>query len=56
MKRHIIIELDSHEISTPSVYLDVFGWVRDRETLACVGRWQEIPQPVHESTDRESDD
>ncbi|MDR7189748.1 hypothetical protein J2Y46_002574 [Microbacterium sp. BE35] len=51
MKRHIIVELDSHETTTPSVYMDVFGYVRDRETLARVGRWQEMPQMVHSSPD-----
>jgi hypothetical protein len=42
-KGQIIVELDSNATPTPSIYLDVFGWVRDRDTTACVGRWADVP-------------
>lgn len=41
-KRRILIELDNHATVTSSVYLDVHGWVRDRETSTGVGRWQDV--------------
>lgn len=40
-KRTIIVQLDSDEITTPSFYLDVFGFARDRETYERVGVWQD---------------
>ena len=43
MKRRILVVLDSEETTTPSFYLDVFGIVRDRETLQRVGVWGEAP-------------
>lgn len=42
MKRRILVELDNHEITTPSFYLDVFGNVRDRETTLAGGRWVDL--------------
>ena len=51
MKRRILVELDSHETTTPSFYLDVFGFARDRETTQRVGRWQDlVTQPTEPGT------
>lgn len=41
MKRRIVVEFDDPSTITPSVYLDVFGWVRDQETGMVKGQWYE---------------
>lgn len=41
-KRTIVIQLDNHETATSSFYLDVFGFVRDRETTVRVGVWGDV--------------
>jgi hypothetical protein len=49
-KRRILVELDSNTTVTSSVYLDVFGWVRDRETSMGVGRWQDVAEHANGRT------